>query len=132
MKIRSMFVGLLAVAGSSSLALADISGGPVFSSGVVNVRCMVFNDGPGTATITSNVITTGGTPIELNYDVCGATLPSGKIAQREGDVPVGPPGIGHALEGFQSSFTFTVVFFPSRRMPTSIVPPGRCPAISVM
>jgi hypothetical protein len=76
MKIRPMFVGLLVLAGLSSVALADISGGPVFEGGGRQevVRCMLFNAGPGTATITSHEIATGGTPVSLAENSCGATL----------------------------------------------------------
>jgi hypothetical protein len=81
MKIGLMCVGLLGLAGLSSVALADISGGPVYVGGgrQALVRCMVYNAGPGIATITNHVITTGGTPVPLFYDVCGATLNPGRL-----------------------------------------------------
>jgi len=80
MKIWSIFVGLLGLAVLSSVALADISGGPLFSGGgtQVAVRCMVFNAGPGRATFTARQITTGGTPVILTFDSCGATLGVGR------------------------------------------------------
>jgi hypothetical protein len=59
----------------SSVALADISGGPVFAGGgrQETVRCIVFNAGPGSATITSHAIIAGA-PVSLAEDTCGATL----------------------------------------------------------
>ena len=77
MKTRGWALALLALVGSSTVALADISGGPVFGGGAYQTyaRCMVFNAGPGVATISSHAITYGdGTIVALNFDSCGATL----------------------------------------------------------
>jgi hypothetical protein len=81
MKRWPMFAGLLGLVGVSSVALADIAGGPVFAGGgrQAVVRCMVYNAGPGTATITSHVITTGGTPVPLSFDSCRGTLAAGRL-----------------------------------------------------
>jgi hypothetical protein len=77
MKSWSMFVGLLGLVALSGVALADISGGPVFEGGgrQAGVRCMVFNAGPGVATITAKLITTGdGAAVDLDSDSCPRTL----------------------------------------------------------
>jgi hypothetical protein len=81
MKRWSMCAGLLGLIGMSSSAFADLAGGPVFAGGgrQGQVRCMVFNAGPGTATITSHSITTGGSPVPLSFDSCGTTLASRRL-----------------------------------------------------
>lgn len=68
---------MLALAASHTVALADISGGPVYGGGAYQTyaRCMVFNAGPGVATISSHSITYGdGATVALNFDNCGAQL----------------------------------------------------------
>ncbi len=86
MTLRSLFFSMVAIGCLSSAAAADISGGPVFFGGEGYVRCMVFNAGPGNATITGNVITTGGDPIALDFDTCGTTLRAGKLCVIGGPV----------------------------------------------
>lgn len=79
MKLRLLSFTMLAIGCLSNGATADVSGGPVFFGGEGYVRCMVFNAGPGNATITGNEITTGGVPIDLDFDSCGTTLRAGKL-----------------------------------------------------
>lgn len=79
MKLRLLFASLLTLGLPGNGAFADISGGPVYAGDQTYVRCMVYNAGPGTATITGNFITTGGEPIVLDADSCGATLAPGKL-----------------------------------------------------
>ena len=80
MKHKILSAACLALTLSGGVALADISGGPVYSGGgsQTRVRCIVFNAGPGNANIASNVITTGGNPVVLTDDSCGPTLAAGK------------------------------------------------------
>lgn len=81
MKSHLMLIGLFALGFSSTAAMADISGGPVFNGGntQLQVRCMVFNAGPGVATLGNKAITTGGTPVTLTFNSCGASLAAGKL-----------------------------------------------------
>lgn len=68
---------LFTVTGLGTTAQADISGGPVFGGGAYQkyIRCMVYNAGSTTATITSHRIADGNdVALPLNFDSCGATL----------------------------------------------------------
>jgi hypothetical protein len=95
METRPWTLALLALVGSSTLALADISGGPVFGGGAYQkyIRCMVFNAGPGTATITSHrIANSNNVALTLNFDSCGATLPANRSCV------IGAPAGGFAYQ----------------------------------
>lgn len=79
MKLGVLSLTLIAIGSLSNAAVADISGGPVFSGDQNYVRCMAFNAGPGNATITGHEITDGVTAVALDYDICGTTLRAGKL-----------------------------------------------------